>query len=357
MKTKGFSSFIRKTGCFLFAFQVLCTGLAQADQDFPIIVFLKSRNSSYADKVLEGFTISYPDSRPVIWECIEKEEPCVLSGFILGKKPPLVVGFGKEAFDLYVSLDLDTPYIYVMKHHAKKGSYSSGFSFTGISMTIPPQIMLSHFKYLVPGIKTISLPYRKIVSGSYVKEAKKAGKKLGIDVAEIPVSMDDGAKDQETDSAGAGETDNNPPGKSFPPALRQNHWMKKTDGLWMLQDPLLYPPSHPGTKTFFQTMAHHRIPVFAYSDALVEEGAFASISVNYRSLGFQLSFFAKRIVLDDEKPSQIEKSFPVGTYIVLNQDVAEEIFGEKKSHLLMYEVDRIYNNVLKQVKGKQGGYP
>ena len=111
----------------------------------------------------------------------------------------------------------------------------------------------------------------------------------------------------------------------------------QTDAIWLLPDPVVLTP---GTFQFVRQQAvRNRIPLLAYSAALVDAGALLCVAPDPAAIGVQAAQLVRRILDENVTPGVIEPIAPSQARVVLNVDVQESI-GLRIDPMLLDFVDQ-----------------
>jgi putative ABC transport system substrate-binding protein len=116
----------------------------------------------------------------------------------------------------------------------------------------------------------------------------------------------------------------------------------KFNGLWMIADFKLYNKKTRSLEKLIKFSLDNRKPLLAFSEPFIKAGSFFSVSTDNRSLGSQIALISKQVVHDKTLPSSIPVAPPIGTFTVINKNVAREILGDKFDESIIYQVDKVY---------------
>jgi len=306
---------------FLKTTLILAIYLSSASTDISAkttYAFIKSKNFKQIDMVIKGFTESYPNAKISILDMNGKKVENKVSGFIQKEKPSIIICMGSLAARTAIKIEKKIPIIFSMVINYKKVSAYQQDNVTGISMEIPPANLFTQFKMLMPEVRTIGVPFHPAVSSEIVNDAYDILKEMGLQLIRIRVS--------------------NP--INFASKLSKN--AENCSGLWMLADTKLYNRKTKAIKELVKFSKIKKVPLLAFSEAFVKSGAFFSISINYKSLGSQITMISKRLIQNRVLPANIPIAPPIGTFTVINRDYMQLLIGDDFDESIYDEVDKVY---------------
>jgi ABC-type phosphate/phosphonate transport system substrate-binding protein len=117
------------------------------------------------------------------------------------------------------------------------------------------------------------------------------------------------------------------------------------DVIWQLNDPVLVTEK---VFNFLKERSHTAgVPfVTSLSEEFANAGAMAAVSVDFTSLGAQSATIAREI-LNGKKPQQVGVQAPIGAYLALNLDVAEQL-GKQPDPEALANVNKVFSTAAKQ---------
>jgi len=110
----------------------------------------------------------------------------------------------------------------------------------------------------------------------------------------------------------------------------------KIDLLYLTPDPSII--SDENFQFLLERCNELKIPILTYSEELVSNGALASLSPNYSTIGSQAASLARKILVNKKKPFELKVEFPIGSIFVVNFTTAK---------LLNLNIDYLKNIVSK----------
>jgi ABC-type uncharacterized transport system substrate-binding protein len=110
------------------------------------------------------------------------------------------------------------------------------------------------------------------------------------------------------------------------------------DAIWLLPDPLIITPDH---FHLVRTMAKRsRVPVLAYSETLVEAGAFLCVAPDREAIGRLAAQRVQTVLQPGATPATLPLVVPQEFRVVLNRDTQQALGLDIDSALLDF-VDEI----------------
>jgi putative ABC transport system substrate-binding protein len=280
--------------------------------------FIKSKKLSQIDLIINGFKESMEEGKIISLDLNSKIDPDKLNQFINKNKPNVLITCGSVATKTAILSKTKLPIVFTMVINYKKYDFYKNQNVTGISMEIPPIILFSQLKLLLPDINTIGVPYHPQVSNEIVTEAVNSANEINVKIVKIPINDV----------------------SIFKQILikRKNSFQS----LWMLADIKLYNRSNNSFKDIIKFSTSNKKPLMVFSENFLKIGAFFSISINYHSIGSQLNSIVQRILVDKEVPVKMGIAIPIGTYSVINKTVAEDVLKIKIDPMMYSNIDKVY---------------
>ena len=294
---------------------ICLSSFSEAGDTYGVI---KSKSMIQTDEITEGFRQSFPNARLAVLDMDGKREPAKIRDFLKREKPSVIICLGALSVETMLRVEKKIPVVFAMVINYKRYSWLGKKNITGVSMEIHPASLFTQFRMLAPEVRSLGVPFHPDVSAHIVREAADVARKMGMVLTKIPVRDPDRIKSE------------------------LSRYEKTYEGLWMIGDTKLY---RIGTRTLFNLIEFSkkkRKPLLAFSEAFLKGGAFFSVSINYRSLGSQLAMMSRRIVENRVLPGDIRIGPPIGTYTVINRDVAKSLFGKDLDESICGAVDKVY---------------
>ncbi|MBF0227665.1 MAG: hypothetical protein HQK76_19630 [Desulfobacterales bacterium] len=299
----------------IFFFYLFYTSIAYAKESYALVL---STSLSQSDEFINGFSESFPDKDIYILDLKGNKDEKKLRKFINNINPSVIISIGILASSLSVEVENKIPIIFAMVINYKKYDILRKNNVTGISMEIPPQIIFTQLKMILPDINSIGVPFHPEASLEIVNDAQTSGTKMGIDLIKIPVKNPDKID------------------------IMLSNYSEKYKGIWMIADTKLYNPSTKAFEKLVSIAEKENKPLIAFSEAFIKSGALFSVSINYHSIGSQTALISKLIVHDKLLPSNIPVATPIGTYTVINKNVAYSILGNSFNESIYENIDKVY---------------
>ncbi len=177
------------------------------------------------------------------------------------------------------------------------GAYDTATS-VGVPLSVSARSRLEAMKRVAPNAKKLGVLYDPRVNARAIAELEAAAKATGHSIVRSTVSSD----------------------KDAPAAL--DALLPRVDGLIVIPDATVV------TKQFVAFLIARafdkRVPMLAFSEALVRVGALAALAPQYRDNGKQCARLVKR-VLAGEKPADLHGAVEMSGTLVINTATAKKI--------------------------------
>jgi len=281
--------------------------------------FIKSKDLTQINNIIAGFNESFPDASTSVLDLQGEGDVNKITRFINKEKPSVIISMGSLAASTAVKAEKKIPIIFSMVINYNNYPELKQNNVTGVSMEIPPESLFTQFRMLIPEVKSVGVPFHPSVSSGMVNEALNVCGKVGVQLIKIEVDDPDYIR------------------------YRLAAYAKQYQGLWMLADTKLYNRNTGALSELLSFAKSEKKPVLAFSEAFLRAGAFFSISIDYRALGSQLAMVSRRVVQDKVEPLSIPVSPPIGTYTVINKNVATALLGSDLDESIYDEVDKVYS--------------
>jgi ABC-type uncharacterized transport system substrate-binding protein len=212
----------------------------------------------------------------------------------------IVVAFGPLAAKVARTHLSDRPLVYALvQDPAGLGLLAAG-NVAGVAAALPAKIQLAAFRSLHPGAVRIGVLYHQATGGRQVAEAREAARVLRLELVAQPVSE----------------------GREVPAALRRLlEGPSPVDALWLPADAVVM--AEDSRRHILWESLKANKPVLTVSAAIVSEGALASHSPDYSSVGEQAAEAVRRIA-SGEAPRAIGLLVPRGQ-LTVNRKIADRL--------------------------------
>jgi putative tryptophan/tyrosine transport system substrate-binding protein len=146
----------------------------------------------------------------------------------------------------------------------------TGNNITGVTLDASVKEQFSALQKMMPGLKTIGVIYDPRVSSDLIREARSASKGLGLHLETREVSSH----------------------KEVTWAVRD--LMGLVEAQWVIADSTVVNAEN--LRHMLLTSVENKVPILAFSDAVVREGALASVSSPKEDIGDEAAGLANRIL-------------------------------------------------------------
>ena len=282
------------------------------------VVVVESAGSNLYRHALSGFKKAFAGDSISLRVQGALADPEKLVAAIRKEQPRVIVTVGLSATRLIVSNIEDIPIVFCMANNPRRHKLWRSHT-AGVLLEPAATAQLRAFAELLPKAKRIGIIYDEKASGDFVRAAKQAAKALNLHIDAIRV-----------DSR-----------QQIPGALRS--LVDRVDALWLLRDAKVM------TRGFFkQTILlqyNRKLPILAYSEQFVRQGALASFAASYSDQGRMVAKLVKAI-LAGKNPKTLGLVSPRG-HLAVNPNAAKHA-GLMLPEKLMKRAD------VTIVEGKEG---
>ncbi len=283
-----------------------------------LYAFIVSKNLQQTQDIIDSFKESFPIAETAVLDLQGQADTALIQKFIADARPSAIICMGALAAKSTTSIEKKIPILFSMVINYKSYPELQQDNVVGVAMEIPMQTILTQFKWVAPNISRIGVPYYSSGLIELIHEAETVGKTLGTEI--VGIKVEDVSKVKNTLQKQA----------------------EQCSALWMIGDTQLYNKQTEAITDLVDFSRRKKIPLFAFSEAFLKPGAFFSISIDYRSMGSQLALLSRQIVEDKTPLSQISVAPPIGTFTVINRDVADALYGKSLDESIFDEVDKSY---------------
>lgn len=260
------------------------------------VAILKSNDLSYYNEAVAGAKqVLAADSTVKVYD---------LRGNVTGgrmiaqnlraEQPDLIVAVGLKAA-LAAKLEVfDTPIVICMVMAPESYEFTAP-NLYGVYMRAPVEQQLAALHALMPQAKRVGLLYDERFTGPMVQDAAHHAEKQGLQLIPALIAAPD----------------------DLPSALRA--LTPRIDALWLTQDQTVI--TEQSVRFILETALDAKVPVFAFSTTLVQQGAFGALVVDATDAGRQAGHMGKRLLRKDQMkgPRFVQ---PEKTELALNLNVA-----------------------------------
>ncbi len=242
------------------------TALSQDHE--ALIAVLKTADNSIYDQALAHFTES----------CQARVAVFKMNGSLqTGREQIEVINSGKYRLVLAIGASAALVAREQSKHpvvfcgvFSPDRSKLAGGNITGVTLDASVKEQFSALQKMMTGLRTIGVIYDPRVSSDLIREARSASKDLGLHLETREVSSH----------------------KEVTWAVRD--LLSQVDAQWVIADSTVVNPEN--LRHMLLTSVENRVPILAFSDAVVREGALASVSTPADEIGQEAAGLANRIL-------------------------------------------------------------
>jgi putative tryptophan/tyrosine transport system substrate-binding protein len=183
----------------------------------------------------------------------------------------------------------------------------------GVSSELNPEMQITLFRYIFPGIKRIGILYSPKYNKHFFNEAQTAAKEMGVEIVGRSLSKR----------------------RNVVPELKG--LLKEIDALWLISDPVVMSDKE-SLMAVFKECNKSKIPILSYHEAFAEYGAMVIVSVDNPTTGRQAAAISQEVLSKDLVKKKVQ--LPAGSHITLNLKKANE-YGLKYGEMALSVVNQI----------------
>lgn len=260
------------------------------------VAILKSNDLSYYNEAVDGAKhVLAADATITVYD---------LRGNVTGgrtiaqnlraEQPDLIIAVGLKAA-LAAKLEIfDSPVVICMVMAPESYGFTAP-NLYGVYMRTPIDQQLASLHAVMPQAKRIGVVYDEQFSGPLLRDAALQAEKQGLQLVPALIAAPD----------------------DLPVALRA--LIPKIDALWLIQDRTVV--TEQSVQFILETTLDAKVPVFAFSTTVVQQGAFGALVVDATDVGHQAGHIGKRLLRKEPmKGSRFVP--PERTELALNLNVA-----------------------------------
>ena len=228
--------------------------------------------------------------------------------------PPAVLALGaKAAWIAARELPPTVPVVWAMVREPERYDLD-GLNLTGVRMEIPAAMTLAQFQLFAPDAVRLGILLSVSNSDPSVGRAIQAAREAGYTVIARRVTSSRDVRRQLATMA------------------------REMDAIWLLPDPLVITPDHFHLVRALADRAH--VPILAYSETLVEAGAFMCVAPDRAAIGRLAAERVREVMQPGATPASLAPIVPTEARVVLNRD-AQQAAGLDIDPALLDFVDEI----------------
>ena len=212
--------------------------------------------------------------------------------------PDIILALGTTSANYLSTYIDDIPIVFtmVLDYYLTNFDKINNRTFSGVSLSIPPESQFTVLKRLMPDLKAIGVIYTPEENSELIRKAQTDAEQLGLDLIAADVR-------------GVGDV---------PQAYR--NLMRIADVFWLIKDDAVN--SKESREFIYMEGFINDIPVLALSQQFVGAGAAFAVGTDYEDLGFQTGSMAVRILNDDDS-SQSPYEHPHNLVLYINERVTD----------------------------------
>jgi putative tryptophan/tyrosine transport system substrate-binding protein len=192
----------------------------------------------------------------------------------------------------------ELPLVFSMVQDPAKAGLAGAANVAGVAFTIPVKNQLAAFRMVNPRARRIGVIYNAENVGRLVQEAQKAAAIVRLVVVERPVATE----------------------REIPEALRGLlQGPEAVDALWFPPDPLLM--GNESRRFILSETLKAGRPVYSSMASLVAEGALASNSPDFASIGEQMGDLVNRIAAGEKRSDMLVPR----AELLINKKIADKL--------------------------------
>lgn len=208
---------------------------------------------------------------------------------MLSQRPDIVFCVGSRAFIAAAAASQRTVLVFSSAINWRRLPLTER-SF-GVAGELPPAFQFASIRHLFKSLRKLGVLYSDQFNKETAAAAVEAGAEVGIEVLAQsvfrPSDLDEAAR------------------KLLP----------RVDALWVIPDPVVLSSDDSVTRLFARAR-EAKVPVFAYDDSFIEQGALLAIAPDQGTMGTQAAMIAEDVFSGQGMPRRVVD--PAGSEIVLN---------------------------------------
>lgn len=273
---------------------LLSLGLAHARST---IVVLTSEELPHYRTTATAFAAQLGQPVEVIRIKGQRERAMRVAAELTTDPPPLILALGEKAAWTAVHHGPNVPIVHAMVDDPGRYEIDGAFV-TGVRSDAPPDAVLAELRLYAPDVQRIGIIISASNTSPRVGASIQAAKEAGFEVTARRVGTSRDVK------------------RAF------GNIRNDVDALWVLPDQDVIDPT--SFHYLRREASRARMPMLAWSPALVEAGALMAVTADADRVAAQAATLAQRI-LDGETAGAIPMVDPAATRVVLNRDTLESL--------------------------------
>lgn len=273
---------------------LILTALAHAREQ--VVVLLSDDLPAYEEPA-ESFAASLGRPVQVLRIGGQRRQAERLAASLRDDPPPAIFALGAKAAWTAVQRVPRVPTVYAMVMDPERYGIEGAFV-TGVSMEVPPDLVLAQFQLFNPDVRRIGVILGAGTERDSVEDAIATAREGGWQVLVRRVGSERDVR------------------SAF------NHLINRVDAFWLLPDPVVVTPAN--FHLIRNATVRARMPLLAYSETLVEAGALMCVAPDPSRTGEQAADLVRE-VLAGRTAGVLPPAVPDQPRVVLNRDTQEAI--------------------------------
>jgi putative ABC transport system substrate-binding protein len=267
---------------------------ARAAGGAPVVVLRSGDLAPYRDAE-RGFRLAFKDS--VVGIDAATRTPEAVAEEVRKLHPEVVVAIGLRAAVLARDHLAHVPVVYCAIPHPQRFALDAAWM-AGVKSDVDPALEVAALRQIVPGATSIGYLCAADADPDERRRARAAARAAGLTFVEAPITS----------------------AADLPGVARRLATEVQT--LWMPADPLVATPE--GFQFLLALSLQSRLPILAFTDALVRKGALVAVSPDYAEAG-SLAAQQVRRIRAGERPSDLPALAGTRTHTVVNLATARSL--------------------------------
>ncbi len=259
------------------------------------IVMLRSGDLAPYRAAERGFRAACKDS--VIVLDATSGPPDAVAGAIVGLHPQVVVAIGLRAAVLARDHLAHVPMVYCAIPHPERFDLDAEWM-AGVRTDVDPALEVRALRQVAPGARSVGYLCAADAVADDRQRAREAARAAGLEFVEAPVAS----------------------ASDLPQVARR--LAAHVQALWMPADPLIATPQ--GFQFLLALSLESRLPILAFTDALVKKGALVAVTPDYAEAGALAAQLVHRVRLG-ERPTDLPALTVTRMHTVVNLATARSL--------------------------------
>ena len=280
------------------AVALLCLVSAAAPADAADVVLLKSTDAATWRPAIDALKSAVGSHTVIDYDLKGDQAEANRVVETLKGRSVIVVALGPMAAQAAREKAPELPLVFSMVQDPAKAGLAGAANTSGVAFTIPVKNQLAAFRMVNPRARRIGVIYNAENVGRLVQEAQKAAAIVRLAVVERPVVTE----------------------REIPEALRALlQGPEAVDALWIPPDPLLM--GNESRRFLLSETLKAGRPVYSSMASLVAEGALASNSPDFVSIGEQMGDLVNRVAAGEKRSEMLVPR----AELLINKKIADKL--------------------------------